>query len=249
MGNVFNILRPFIQGVIRKVRKQPYPLDPDLPTSQLILIAFRRFAWSVRGIFRILLFQRRLTLVFMGPCVKIRCHSRVRLGFGVTLDQGVLVDGLSRDGVIIGDGVSIGRNSIIRCTGSLSALGVGVTIGTGSGLDSFAFIGAAGGVEIGKNVIMGQHVSLHAENHKCEDLNQLIKDQGTTRLGIIIGDNCWVGSNVTFLDGCRVGSGCVIGAGSVVRGTIAENSIVVGIPARVIRIRGQSITQVEGGKS
>jgi acetyltransferase-like isoleucine patch superfamily enzyme len=40
-----------------------------------------------------------------------------------------------------------------------------------------------------------------------------------------------------FLDGCSVGSGCIIGAGAVVRGHIPDHAIAVGVPARVVRIR------------
>lgn len=232
------ILRAVVEKTLRTIKKQPYPLDPNLPFSQLASIVIRRFIWGLRGTLRLILFKQQLKLLFAGPGVEVRCHSKVHFGNGVTLDSRVFIDGLSRDGVTLGDRVSIGRNSIIRCTGSLSNLGIGVKLGSGSGIDAFAFIGAAGGVEIGKNVIMGQHVSFHAENHNCENMDLLIKEQGTTWLGIVIGDNCWIGSNVTFLDGCRIGSGCVVGAGAVVRGTIPDNAIIAGVPAKIIRLRG-----------
>jgi acetyltransferase-like isoleucine patch superfamily enzyme len=61
--------------------------------------------------------------------------------------------------------------------------------------------------------------------------------QGVNSKGIVVEDDCWVGANTTFLDGAHVGHGCVIGAGSVVRGEIPPYSIVVGAPARVIRSR------------
>ena len=60
----------------------------------------------------------------------------------------------------------------------------------------------------------------------------------TTRKGIIIGDDCWIGSGVIFLDGARVGDGCVVGAGAVVRGHFPPRSVIVGMPARVVAIRG-----------
>jgi acetyltransferase-like isoleucine patch superfamily enzyme len=54
----------------------------------------------------------------------------------------------------------------------------------------------------------------------------------------VVEDDCWIGSNVTFLDGVHVGRGCVIGAGAVVNGTIPDNSIAVGVPAKVVGTRG-----------
>jgi acetyltransferase-like isoleucine patch superfamily enzyme len=169
--------------------------------------------------------------------VEIRNIASVRFGSVVSLGKGVLIDGLSRDGVCLGDGVSIGRHSILRCTGTLSNMGVGISIGDGTGMDAFCFVGGAGGVYIGKNVLVGQHASFHAEDHCFEDLEKLIKEQGTTRRGIYIGDNCWIGANVTFLDGCTVGSGSIVGAGSIVRGSLPDNCIAVGVPARVVRSR------------
>lgn len=51
---------------------------------------------------------------------------------------------------------------------------------------------------------------------------------------ISVGDNTYIGLNCIFLPGTRVGKNCIIGAGSVVRGNIPDNSIVVGNPASVI---------------
>ena len=233
-----NFLRRSVQNLLNRIKGKNYPIDPEMSIKSLAIIVFRRLFWALRGAVRLVVFQRRIGLVFIGSGVEIRNHNLLDLGVGVTLDTGVFLDCLSTGGVHLGDGVSLGRHSILRCTGSFSKLGEGVWIGPGSSMDAFAFIGAAGGVRIGQNVIMGQHISFHAENHQISDIDQLIKNQGTTRLGIIIGDNCWIGSNVTFLDGCNIGSGCVIGAGSVVRGSIPNNSIVAGVPGKVIRTRG-----------
>lgn len=110
-------------------------------------------------------------------------------------------------------------------------------IGDNTGIGSHSFIGGAGGVQIGSDVIMGQWVSFHPENHNHEDLVKPIRLQGVNRKGIFIEDDCWIGAKVTFLDGAHVGRGCVIAAGAVVRGHIPPYSIAGGVPARVIRSR------------
>ena len=53
----------------------------------------------------------------------------------------------------------------------------------------------------------------------------------------VVGNDVWIGQNVTFLPGVHVGDGCIIGANSVVASDIPPYSIVVGNPARVIRKR------------
>ncbi|MDD4150740.1 MAG: DapH/DapD/GlmU-related protein, partial [Bacteroidales bacterium] len=52
---------------------------------------------------------------------------------------------------------------------------------------------------------------------------------------VIIGDNVWVGSNVTILPGVSIGDNVVIGAGTVVTKTILNNAIAVGNPAKIIK--------------
>ena len=52
-----------------------------------------------------------------------------------------------------------------------------------------------------------------------------------------IGPGCWIGARVTILGGVKVGRGCVIGAGSLVRDSIPDFSIAAGVPAKVIRQR------------
>ena len=174
----------------------------------------------------------------MGPGAQLQNASLIRFGRAVTLGPGSIVDGLAERGVELGDNVAIGAYSIVRSTGVLTKLGVGVRMGRNSSIDAYSFIGAAGGVFIGENVMMGQHISFHAEDHNYSRVDCPIRDQGTRRKGIMVEDDCWVGSNVTFLDGVHVGRGCVIGAGAVVNGTIPNYSVAVGVPARVVGTRG-----------
>jgi len=48
-------------------------------------------------------------------------------------------------------------------------------------------------------------------------------------------DNCWIAGNVTITAGAKIGNGCVIGAGSVVTGTIPDNTLAYGVPCRAVR--------------
>ena len=56
--------------------------------------------------------------------------------------------------------------------------------------------------------------------------------QGTE---IRIGDDVWIGGNVTILPGVTIGNNAVIGAGAVVTKDIPDNSLAIGVPARVVR--------------
>lgn len=236
---VKNLFINILNRVAAMFKGEGYKIDPDLPISVLFEYTFSKLTSLARCLFRgVVISANPKKLIFLGPNVELKNRRMIHFGRGVTLGRGVMIDGLSKKGIVIGNGASIGPYGIIRATGVLSNIGKGFQLGNNSSLDAFAFVGASGGVVVGSNVIMGQKVSFHSENHLYDRLNEPIRHQGTTRQGIVVEDDCWIGSNVTFLDGSHVASGCVIGAGSVVRGYIPPNSIAVGVPARVIKYRG-----------
>jgi acetyltransferase-like isoleucine patch superfamily enzyme len=220
-----------IESVASRIKGRPFPLDRGIPISLLMGVSIRRAMWLVRGIVKTLILQRRVPVVFMAKGVNLRNASKIRFGKGVTLERGVIMDGLMRKGIVLGDNVKIGAYSILSGA-PISNLGEGIVMGDNSAVDAYSFVGSSGFISIGQNVIMGQHVSFHPENHSYDRTDIPIRTQGTTRLGITIEDDVWVGANVTFLDGAVVGRGCVIGAGSVVRGKIPPYCIAIGVPAK-----------------
>jgi acetyltransferase-like isoleucine patch superfamily enzyme len=223
-------------AVLTRLKGRPYQLDRSIPLLLFAGVLIRRAAWLLRGFFKCLVLQRRFVLVFMAKGVNLRNASLIRFGRGVTLERGVIIDGLMRQGVFLGDNVMIGAYSVI-VGASVANLGEGISMGANSAVNAYSFLGGSGSINIGRNVIMGQHVCFHPENHNFERTDIPIAQQGTTRLGITIEDDVWVGSDVAFLDGAHVGHGSVIGAGALVRGNIPPYSIAVGVPARVVRSR------------
>ncbi|KAM0421136.1 hypothetical protein ACHAPT_011028 [Fusarium lateritium] len=88
-------------------------------------------------------------------------------------------------------------------------------------------------VTIGDRVFFGNGVSLITATH--ETSLQSRRDNIEYAEPITIGDDCWLGANVTVLPGVTIGKGCTIGAGAVVSKSIPEYSVAVGIPAKVIK--------------
>ncbi len=88
-----------------------------------------------------------------------------------------------------------------------------------------------GGIVIGNGVLIGHNVTLATLNHdERPDYRQNIYPKP-----IKIGDNVWIGSNATILQGITIGNGAIVGANSVVTHDVPENTIVAGVPARIIR--------------
>jgi len=99
-------------------------------------------------------------------------------------------------------------------------------------------IQAAGGVELGDNVLLGPGVKIWSANHKFDDPEKPIAEQGYEFKKVTIGSNVWIGANAFVMPGAVIGEGCIISAGSVVGGkTIPPYKILAGNPARVIGSR------------
>lgn len=97
----------------------------------------------------------------------------------------------------------------------------------------------SGKVTIGNGVRIASHVSIVGFNHGFDDIETPIYRQPLTSLGIEIGDDVWIGANAVVLDGVKIGRGAVIAAGAVVTKNIPAMAIAGGVPARVLRYRGE----------
>lgn len=97
-------------------------------------------------------------------------------------------------------------------------------------------------VTIGDNCNFGPNVTIVTPVHPmvASERREMLNAKGEkTHLcyakPVHIGDDCWFGASVTVCPGVTIGSGCVIGAGSVVTRDIPDNSFAAGVPCRVIR--------------
>lgn len=81
-------------------------------------------------------------------------------------------------------------------------------------------------IRIGNNCIFGENVKIYDHNHIYSRTDVPISKQGFTVEEVIIGDNCWIGSNVTILKGVTIGNNSVIGANCIIYKDIPDNSIV-----------------------
>lgn len=226
------------QKLLKLAGKDNFELDSQIDTSYVIKLCIKYGFMMLRGKIISLGHKNISSSVFVGKHVKISEKSMVSIGYKTKIHDGVVIDSLSKEGVRIGDQCVIGERSIIQCTGGLANLGKGIEIGNRTTFSNDCFFGCAGGVEIGNDVVAGQYVRFHSENHKYNNLDTLIKDQGVFHKGIKIGNNCWIGSGVVFLDGARLGDGCVVGANAVVTSIFPNNSVIAGIPAKLLKIRG-----------
>lgn len=191
-----------------------------------------------RGIFKRIFLKESHGILFIGKGVQISHGRHIRCGKNVKFEDFSEIHGLCSEGLNFGDYVTISRGVMIRPSSYYGGdLGIGLTMGEHSSIGPYGYIGCSGRITIGKNVMFGPKCSLFAENHVFSDTHSSIKSQGVEQKGIIIEDDCWIGSNVTILDGVTIGKGSVIGAGTLVTKDIPAGSIVVDTRKKYIRNR------------
>jgi acetyltransferase-like isoleucine patch superfamily enzyme len=171
--------------------------------------------------------------VVFGQNVVLRHPHKIHIGSNVVVDDNCLIDakGESNRGIHMGDGVFIGRNTILSCKNGDIELADGANIGFNCELFS------ASRVAIGRSVLMAAYTYVIGGDHDFSDPSKTVLEQTRTSAGVTIGDGAWIGAGAKILDGVTVGAGAVIGAGAVVRDSVPAAAIAVGIPARVVASR------------
>ncbi len=178
-----------------------------------ILILFERIKNRWLGFYRKKIFeqytkQKTQGLKIFGNITLI--NPNVKVGKNVCFYPNCMLFG---DGpIVIGDNVDIGNNVIIYAYKN----GGGVTIGNNTMIAANSYI-----IDIDHGIAAGKPM----------------REQENTVGPIIIGEDVWLVTGVTVLKDSKIGNGAVIGAKALVKGEIEENSIAVGIPAKVIKKR------------
>lgn len=171
--------------------------------------------------------------VVFGINVTVRHPHKIRIGDNVVIDDGCCLDAKGTDnrGLLIGNGVFVGRNTILSCKNGDIEIDDGANIGFNCEIFS------ASRVHVGKSILMAAYTYLVGGDHLYDRTDIPVLEQGRTARGIDVGDGVWLGAHVVVTDGSTIGRDAIIGAGAVVVGDIPEFAIATGIPAKVTRDR------------
>jgi len=109
--------------------------------------------------------------------------------------------------------------------------GKNITLGKNVFINAGCSFQDQGGITIGNGTLIGHNAVLATLNHDMnpENRGNLIPSP------IRIGKNVWIGSNSTIIPGVTIGDGAVVAAGAVVTRDVPENTVVGGVPAKIIR--------------
>lgn len=227
----------FLNKIIQKLGKEDYEVDASLSGRDILIILWDKGLSMIRGLWLRLWLKKSKGIIFVGRRCKIRHCNKLRMGKMILISDNVEINALSKQGIILGDNVSIHRNTIIECTGVIRELGEGLVIGNNVGIAQNCFIQVRGFVSIGSNVMFGPNVSIFSENHGFENTEIPMIKQATIRKGVVIEDDVWLGTQSVILDGVTIGKGSIVAAGAIVNISVPPYSIVAGVPAKIIKSR------------
>lgn len=233
------LLRAAVNNIIFKIKGEQYRLDENISERDIVGVLVTKLIDCIRGFFKTIGFKNKPRICFVGHGVKFRHKNHISAGTGLCVGSYASINGLAKQGIILGNNVTIGSRSIIDCTGVIRSLGEGLVIGDNVGISDGAHISARGKIEIENDCIIGPDVCLESENHVYIHPSIPIRLQGESRRGIKLCRGCWIGRGATVLDGVTIGSNSVIGAGAVVTKDIPDHCVAVGVPARVIKQIGR----------
>ena len=171
--------------------------------------------------------------VTFGVNVVLRHPQKIFIDDNVVIDDNCVLDakGSTNRGIIIGDGVFLGRNTILNCKNGDIVLGENANFGFNCHIFSASL------VEIGKNALIAAYTYFVGGDHTFSRVDIAPLFQPRTSKGIVVGDNVWLGAGVVVQDGVTIGRDVIIGSNAVVNRDIPDYTIAVGVPAKVIKKR------------
>ena len=104
-------------------------------------------------------------------------------------------------------------------------------------LNDHVHIACSESVTLGKNVLIASRVYISDHDHDLRSNIENPQDWPLKSSSVDIGDNCWIGEGVCILKGVKLGCNSVVGANAVVTKSFPANSVIAGIPAKIITQR------------
>ncbi|WP_138470130.1 acyltransferase [Poseidonocella sp. HB161398] len=166
--------------------------------------------------------MRQVTLADLGNCSLARSISQCRY-----IGSGVVIYFLDPERI------QIGKNSELR---DYLVLEVGgeLLVGENSVLGAYNWVQASGSVRIGSGVIIGPHAAIVSTTHEKPSASSNVHETPLVPGTVTIGDNVWIGAQVSILKDVNIGANAMIGAASVVTKDIPSGATAFGTPCKPI---------------
>ena len=201
--------------------------DPrQVPLRRFLSPRSLRWAWRHRAFtpYHLVRYWRFLRLRLRHP--QVVTEGMVYLGKGVELSAR---KGYGR--IVLGRWVHLGDGNRLRAHEGTLRIGDKTVLGRENTFNCYLDL------HVGAQCIVADCVYVCDFDHRFDEVDRPIKDQGLVKTPVRIGDDVWLGVKSSVLRGADVGEGTVVAAHAVVRGTVPPFSVVAGVPGRVVRDR------------
>lgn len=168
-----------------------------------------KLMWGIRGLVYKPFFGKFGICSYIGKPVSLIGKRNIFLGNRVRIYPGVRMEAHENGRIIIGDNTSIAQN--------------------------FHITAAKEDLVIGANVTILGNAFVTNIDHNYRDINKHILDQDWIIKTTKIGDGCFIGFGAAIQAGTVLGKHCIVGTNAVVRGSFPDYSVIVGVPAKIIR--------------
>lgn len=158
----------------------------------------------------------------------------VQLGANPFVSQGLELRG--GENIRIGSDFAAMRNCSLRAENGSLVIGDRVALNVNVLLDA----SMEGTITIGDDVLFGPNVVVRASDHVFADRDRPIRQQGHTGGTIVIEDDVWLASSVVVTTDVVIGRGAVVAAGAVVTKDVEPWTVVAGVPAQAVGVRGDA---------
>ena len=143
----------------------------------------------------------------------------------------------------IGDNFGCGQGAWVEAIGERNGQTFQpcLTIGDNFNMQNNCHIGCVESIEIGNNVLLGSKVLITDHFHgniSKDDIDVPPLQRPLSSKPVKIGNNVWIGDNVSIMPGVVLGNNIIVGANTVVTKSFPDNSVIAGVPAKVIKILG-----------
>ena len=229
------VIKLIIEKIINRTKNVDFKFDSAVSGSVVISLIVNRAVLLIRGLLFLYSFKDT-NFTYVGKSIRVFNRKNMSIGKHVTIGDYVYLSALGKGELKIDSGVNIGSYTQLVISTSFNDIGKFIHIHENVAIGEFSYVGGAGGISIGKDTIIGQYFSAHPENHNYTNKDIIIRHQGVNRKGISIGENCWLGSKVTVLDGVTIGNNCVVTAGAVVTKSFPDGVMLGGVPAKMIKL-------------
>ena len=225
--------------ILIKRKASSFKLDYSISYNAVLSELWTMYMVWMRS-FRMYFYFLKRKGIKLGRKVQFHAIRDIKFGNNNLIGDYSYIRALGKNSLIFGENSGVGDFCKVITSTQINNISGFIKLGNNVWIGDDSNLGGAGGLEIGDDTFTGQRLYCHPENHMFEATGVLYREQGVTRKGIKIGKNCWIGSNVTITDGVIIGNNCVVAAGAVLTKPFPDNSLIGGVPAKLIKEIPQS---------